>query len=125
MKATQIFKTGAILVGLGIAAGAFGAHGLKGKVTPEHLETFEIAVRYQMYSALGLIGIGAYFQAMGETPKRAGIAALLLIAGTVIFSGTLYGIVAGGPKWLGAITPIGGTLQIIAWGMTGLCWRGK
>ena len=115
MKPHQVVKSGAILAALGIAAGAFGAHGLKGKVEPKDLETFEIAVRYQMYHALGLLAVGAWFGAVARLPKPASAAIGMLIIGTLIFSGTLYGIVVGGPRWLGAITPIGGTLQIIGW----------
>ena len=115
MKPHQVVKSGAILAALGIAAGAFGAHGLKGKVEPKDLETFEIAVRYQMYHALGLLAVGAWFRPLARLAKPASVAICMLIAGTLIFSGTLYGIVVGGPRWLGAITPIGGTLQIIGW----------
>lgn len=116
MKPYQIVKSGAVLAAVGIAAGAFGAHGLKGKVEPKDLETFEIAVRYQMYHALGLLAVGAYLAgAAAKLSKPVSIAIILLLAGTCIFSGTLYGIVIGGPRWLGAITPIGGTLQIIGW----------
>lgn len=127
MQPRNIFRAGALMAGLGIVAGAFGAHVIKGKVEPKDLETFEIAVRYQMYHAIGLIAVAGWFQALAgsmgsaRTTKSAGIAITLLITGTLIFSGTLYGIVAGGPRWLGAITPIGGTLQIIGWVMLAVC----
>jgi uncharacterized membrane protein YgdD (TMEM256/DUF423 family) len=113
MKPEKIFQLGSVLASLAIVAGAFGAHALKDKVTPEQLVTFEIGVRYQMYHALGLLAIAAWFRHSGKIAPR--VALLCLLIGTCIFSGTLYGIVAGGPKWLGAITPIGGTLQIIGW----------
>lgn len=111
----RVFATGSLLAGLAIVTGAFGAHGLERKVSPEALETFEIGVRYQMYAALGLIGIAAMFRNSGKETRLARIGCQLLFLGTLIFSGTLYGIVAGGPKWLGAITPIGGSFQIIGW----------
>lgn len=113
MKPEKIFQIGTILAGLGIVAGAFGAHALKAIVSPEQLATFEIGVRYQMYHALGLIAMAAWFGQSGKTAPKAAVYGL--IVGTLIFSGTLYGITLGGPKWLGAITPIGGSLQIIGW----------
>jgi uncharacterized membrane protein YgdD (TMEM256/DUF423 family) len=115
VNSTIIFRSGAALTAFGIIAGAFGAHGLEGKVSPERLETFEIAVRYQMYSALGLIAVAGYFQTIPRLTKPLTTAFYAVLIGTLIFSGTLYGIVGGGPKWLGAITPIGGTLQIVGW----------
>lgn len=128
MESRNVFRIGALMAALGIVAGAFGAHVIKGKVEPKDLETFEIAVRYQMYHALGLMAVAGWFQALADrdtvakTPKTA---VLMLITGTIIFSGTLYGIVAGGPRWLGAITPIGGTLQIIGWAMLAFCGGNK
>jgi len=113
MKPDFVFRVGTFLLAIGIAVGAFGAHGLKGSVTPQQLETFEIGVRYQMYGAIGLMAAAAFFASVGG--RFSGGAVWAVLAGIVIFSGTLYGIGLGGPKWLGAITPIGGTLQIIGW----------
>lgn len=113
MKPDLVFRIGILLLATGIGAGAFGAHGLKDAVTPQLLETFEIGVRYQMYGALGLMAAAAWF---AKTGARFGtFTAWAIIIGILIFSGTLYGITLGGPKWLGAITPIGGTLQIVGW----------
>lgn len=114
MNPVKIFRVGVFLLATGIAAGAFGAHGLKERVSPNLLDTFEIGVRYQMYGALGLMAAAAWFQVAG---RCASCASLVILAGVLIFSGTLYGIVLGGPKWLGAITPIGGTMQIVGWAM--------
>lgn len=114
MNPDKMFRAGVILLATGIAAGAFGAHGLKDLVTADKLVTFEIGVRYQMYGALGLMAAGSWLKQSGQ---RGSCASLAIVAGVLIFSGTLYGIVLGGPKWLGAITPIGGTLQIVGWGM--------
>jgi uncharacterized membrane protein YgdD (TMEM256/DUF423 family) len=99
-------QIGALLAFLGVAAGAFGAHALKGMLTPERLEVFEVAVRYQMYHALGLIAAGIL-----DTP-RAGWAFLF---GTIVFSGSLYLLVLTDKRWLGAITPIGGALFLAGW----------
>lgn len=114
MNADKMFRAGVVLLATGIAAGAFGAHGLKDQVSADKLVTFEIGVRYQMYGALGLMAAAGWLKQMGLSVS---CAALAIVAGVLIFSGTLYGIVLGGPKWLGAITPIGGTLQIVGWAM--------
>lgn len=115
MKPSVVFRVGTFLLAIGIGAGAFGAHGLKGSVTPQQLETFEIGVRYQMYGSLGLMAAAAFFARSGARFSQ--VAAWAVLAGIAIFSGTLFGIGLGGPKWLGAITPIGGTLQIIGWAL--------
>jgi uncharacterized membrane protein YgdD (TMEM256/DUF423 family) len=115
MKPRNVFRIGALLLALAIAAGAFGAHGLKGRVTVDKLETFEIGVRYQFYNALGLMAAASWLVKSGSQTRRNRVAVMMILIGTAIFSGTLYGIVVGGPRWLGAITPIGGTLQIIGW----------
>lgn len=98
------FPTGAILAALGVAMGAFAAHALKARLTPELLTNFETGVRYQMYTALALL-------VLGTRPEQRRAPALLL-AGAVIFSGTLYILALTGVKWLGAVTPIGGVLLI-------------
>src|SRR5258705_10016084 len=90
---------GAVLGFIAVGAGAFGAHGLKGVLTPERLETFEVAVRYQMYHALAILLAGLL-----GVPQ----AAWCFFAGVLIFSGSLYLLVATGERWLGAVTPIGG-----------------
>ncbi|AIZ46659.1 hypothetical protein QR90_12405 [Deinococcus radiopugnans] len=98
------FPTGAILAALGVALGAFAAHALKARLTPELLTNFETGVRYQMYTALAVL-------VLGTRPEQRRAPALLL-AGAVIFSGTLYILALTGVKWLGAVTPIGGVLLI-------------
>ena len=103
-------KLGAGLALLGVALGAFGAHMLGDVLAPERLDTFETAVRYQMYHALGLVALGAL-------PKSTWRAAPFLFWGSVVFSGSLYLLVSTGIGFLGAITPIGGILQIIGWGL--------
>lgn len=104
MSARTQVLIGTILAALGIALGAFGAHGLKDLVAPERLVTFETGVRYQMYAALLLIGLGA-----SGWVRRA---PALVLAGAIIFSGSLYLLVATGVRVFGAITPIGGVLMI-------------
>jgi uncharacterized membrane protein YgdD (TMEM256/DUF423 family) len=101
-------KVGAVLALLAVALGAFGTHTLKEIVTPERLQTFETGVRYQMYHALALL-------IMSALPLKQYRAAWFLLFGTIIFSGSLYLLVLSGVGVFGAITPIGGILQIIGW----------
>ncbi len=109
----SIIVTGALLAGLAVMLGAFGAHALKAKVSPEDLAVFDTAVKYHMAHALGLILIGV----IGfHYPKEIiYIPALLLISGILIFSGSLYILVISNMRWLGAITPLGGISMIAGW----------
>ncbi len=104
---------GASLAGLAVILGAFGAHGLKSKVSPADLAIFETGVRYHMYHALGLILLGILgFHYSGNVIQ---LPAVLLSVGILIFSGSLYILVVGGVRWMGAITPIGGLCLIAGW----------
>jgi len=120
MTPNGIVALGAVVAGLAVGIGAFGAHGLQGKVTPEMLNVFEIGVRYQMYHALALVLLGL-FAGRGpsplplELPPGVAPAAWLFLAGTVLFSGSLYVLVLSGTKWLGAVTPLGGVAFIVGW----------
>ena len=107
------FILGAVLAALAVVFGAFGAHGLRARLSPQDLETFEVGVRYQMYHALGLI-IVSWAVAHWET-GTAIAAGWFFVAGIVLFSGSLYVLVLTGPRWLGAITPIGGVAFIVGW----------
>jgi len=115
----KVFAAGAMVAGLGVGLGAFGAHGLKPVVSPEMLAVFETGVRYQMYHGLGLLALA---WAIGRWPeRRLAMAAWLLLAGTLVFSGSLYILVLTGLRWFGAITPIGGVALIAGWGL--VAWR--
>lgn len=110
------FILGATFALIGVAAGAFGAHGLEGRVVAERLATFETGVRYQMYHAFALMLIAlAATRWPGSLLQLAG---WLFVVGIVIFSGTLYGLTFGAPRWLGAITPIGGLSFLAGWALT-------
>lgn len=113
---------GALLAFLGVAAGAFGAHGLRGRLTPEDLAIFETAVRYQMYHSLALLAVA---WANGQWPGTlANAAGWFFVAGILIFSGSLYLLVLTNTRWLGAITPIGGLAFLAGWICLGLAaWR--
>jgi uncharacterized membrane protein YgdD (TMEM256/DUF423 family) len=112
------FALGALVGGLAVAAGAFGAHALRDHLAPERLVQYELAVRYQLYHALALLAVGwAAYRWPGATVHAAG---WLFIVGIVIFCGTVYALAFGSPRWFGAITPIGGLSLIIAWAL--LAW---
>ena len=107
------FILGAVLAALAVVFGAFGAHGLRARLSPQDLETFEVGVRYQMYHALGLIIVS---WAIGHWEAWTAITAgWFFVAGIALFSGSLYVLVLTGPRWLGAITPIGGVAFIVGW----------
>ncbi|GMR13326.1 MAG: DUF423 domain-containing protein [Gemmatimonadota bacterium] len=109
---------GAALALLGIGLGAFGAHGLRARVSPEDLAIFETGVRYQMYHALALFAVA---WVADRWPGTAVIAAgWMFVVGMFVFSGSLYLLVLTGTRWLGAITPLGGVALIVAWGL--LAW---
>lgn len=110
----KLIGTGALLAFLAVALGAFGAHGLKGRIEPELLEVYRTGVLYHLVHALGIVLIGVLgLQRPGD--RRVAWSAITMIAGTVIFSGTLYLLAVTGIRWLGAITPIGGVMFLLAW----------
>jgi uncharacterized membrane protein YgdD (TMEM256/DUF423 family) len=107
------FALGAGSALIAVGAGAFGAHGLRARLTPDLLATFETAARYQMYHALALLAVGwANTRWPGPWPTRAG---WLFLIGTVFFSGSLYALALSGVRWLGAITPFGGAAFLAGW----------
>ena len=110
----RTFALLAAVVGfLGVAAGAFGAHALRARLDPGDLAIFETAVRYQMYHAFALLA--AAWVADRWPGGAAGAAGWLFLAGTLVFSGTLYLLVLTGPRWLGAVTPVGGLALLGGW----------
>lgn len=112
------FGIGSASALIAVALGAFGAHGLRARIVPDMLTTFEIGVRYQMYHALALLAVGAI---AGRLPTGAVSAAgWLFVAGTVIFSGSLYTLALSGQRWLGAVTPLGGLAFLAGWAV--LAW---
>src|SRR5262245_972160 len=105
--------TGALLAALAVLAGAFGAHALKGSLTPAALAAFETAVRYQFFHALALIVIAALL----ERPRHGAVAgaAWTMLLGIVLFSGSLYLLTLTPMRWPGPVTPIGGLCFMIGW----------
>ena len=104
---------GALSAFVSVAAGAFGAHSLRQRITPEMLGIFETAARYQMYHALGLIAVAwAVERRPGTYTCSAG---WCFVAGTLLFSGSLYTLALTGARWLGAVTPLGGLAFLLGW----------
>jgi uncharacterized membrane protein YgdD (TMEM256/DUF423 family) len=108
------FILGSISAGLAVALGAFGAHGLKTRLTAELLSTFETGVRYQMYHALALF-VAAWAIGRWPTSQLPVVAGWLFLAGTVLFSASLYLLAVTGTRWMGAITPLGGVAFVAGW----------
>lgn len=118
------FILGSVSGGLAVALGAFGAHGLRSRLTPDLLATFETGVRYQMYHALALLAVGWAVTRWTRSafPTYAG---WLFVAGTILFSFSLYLLALTGARWLGAITPLGGVAFVAGWMCLALAaWRG-
>ena len=104
---------GSVFAALAVLLGAFGAHGLKNRLSIEDLAIFETAVRYQMYHALGILLMG--LASIDLTEKLVSTPAYFLILGMIVFSGSLFLLVFTNLRWFGAITPIGGLCLIIGW----------
>ena len=115
--------TGRIFLALGgiaalaaVALGAFGAHALKARLSGEMLAVWKTGVEYHVYHALGLLAVGLVATQLPDSTllKWSG---WLMLAGIVLFSGSLYALALSGERWLGAITPIGGTAFLAAWAL--------
>lgn len=99
-----------------VLLGAFGAHGLEDNVSPEDLEIWKTAVLYHALHSIALVLFGLFQERRRSSPAPG----LLFLIGVLVFGGTLYGIVLGGPRWLGAITPLGGLALIAGWILFGV-----
>lgn len=108
-----ILMTASVLLALAVALGAFGAHGLKSQLSTDMLQTYKTGVEYHFYHALGLLLIGIL--AVSYPSDLMKWSAILILAGIILFSGSLYALAISGIKWLGAITPIGGLSFIAGW----------
>ena len=114
------FGLGALLAFLAVAAGAFGAHAIRSRLSPDLLEVFETAARYHFFHALGLM-VTAFAADRWPGPAIQ-LAGWLFLAGIVLFSGSLYLLSLTGLRWLGAITPFGGLAFLAGW--LCLAWAG-
>lgn len=112
MRDSTLIMLGSLLAALGVMLGAFGAHALKARVTPQMLDVWHTAVFYHLVHALAVLIVATLAARLGTS---VGWAALLFIAGILLFSGSLYALVLTGIRPLGMVTPIGGVLFIAGW----------
>ena len=118
--ARRCIAAGAILMAVGVMLGAFGAHGLQGHLTPRQLASYQTGVHYHLLHAIGLLVVGIAAQLTAEGPQLRW-SARLMAAGIVFFSGSIYLMTAGAPRWLGMVAPIGGMSFMAAWAL--LAWH--
>lgn len=118
MTDRHMLMAGALALMVGVAAGAFGAHGLKRIISPDLLQVWNTAVLYHLIHALGLIALAALDARFGSTLLS--WAGAVMLAGIFVFSGSLYVLALTGTKWLGAITPLGGFAFIVSWLMVAI-----
>ncbi len=112
---------GALLCAASIVAGAFGAHALAARLAAESLTLWETAARYLMYGGLGLSLVGLVGKVLAQPVAAPGWS---LFLGTLVFSGTVFALALGSPRWLGAVTPIGGLLMIVGFVLFAIAaWR--
>ena len=113
MTSARVLALAGLALALATLFGAFGAHGLKGHLTADRFEVYETAVRYHFFHALGLLGVGLALRFIDGPLAR--WAAVLILAGIVLFSGSLYVLTFGAPRLVGVVTPVGGLALIIGW----------
>ncbi len=114
MSGAVSLALGALGGAIAVALGAFGAHALKAKLPVETLSVFQTGVQYQMMHSLALIAVGLWIERQPDLNLLVYASAAFLF-GIVCFSGSLYALALGGPRWLGPVTPLGGTLFIVGW----------
>jgi uncharacterized membrane protein YgdD (TMEM256/DUF423 family) len=117
MTPRALVLAAALLGGTGVLLGAFGAHVLDGLVRPDRLATFDVAVRYHLIHAVVLLALGA----LAVRRPAVGRAGVFIVAGVIVFSGSLYALVASNVGLLGMMTPVGGALLVIGWGL--IAWE--
>lgn len=123
MSARQCLFAAALALALAVVFGAFGAHALRARLSPEAMTVYHTAVEYHFWHGLGLLGVAA-LMAQTPAPGRLSWVAGLLIAGLLLFCGSLYLLALTGVPWLGAVTPVGGLAFIAAWLLLAwLAWR--
>jgi uncharacterized membrane protein YgdD (TMEM256/DUF423 family) len=113
VSSARTLGVAALLIALATISGAFGAHALKAHLPAERLQLWDTAVRYHFFHALGLLGVALTLRAEDGGAVRT--AAVLIIVGIVLFSGSLYALALGAPRPVGALTPIGGAAWVAAW----------
>ncbi len=119
MRSKYLLAIGGLLAGVGVALGAFAAHGLKAMLAPYLVEVFQTGVLYQFIHAIAILicGLLGLQQIGAKSQKYFSIAAVCFIIGILCFSGSLYALAITGIKWFGPITPLGGITFMLGWGM--------
>ncbi|HKZ73306.1 MAG TPA: DUF423 domain-containing protein [Steroidobacteraceae bacterium] len=121
-RSGRIIALSGLLLAAATVFGALGGHALRAQLPPDRLEVYETAVRYHFYGALGLLGIGV--AARFITSRLLTWAAALVIAGMLLFSGSIYLLSFGAPRWLGMVTPFGGLALMAGWVLlAAAAWR--
>lgn len=113
MNSGRTLALAGLLLALATIFGAFGAHALRAQLSADRLQVYETAVRYHFFHTLGLLGIGLTLRFMDVPSMR--WAAVLVIVGIVLFSGSLYALTFGAPRPFGIVTPFGGVALIAGW----------
>jgi uncharacterized membrane protein YgdD (TMEM256/DUF423 family) len=112
-SARRLCLISALLLAMATGIGALGAHALKGRLGADQLAVLQTAVQYQFFHSLGLLGIGLLVERL---PGRALVlSGWMVLAGVVLFCGSLYALLAGAPRWFGVLTPLGGLSLIAGW----------
>ena len=112
----RLFLTlGSINAALAVIFGAFGAHALKARLSPDMLNVYQVGSHYHFYHALGMLVVGLLAMHLNNNEGALRLSGYLMLAGVVLFSGSLYVLAMTGVTWIGAITPIGGLAFIAAW----------
>jgi uncharacterized membrane protein YgdD (TMEM256/DUF423 family) len=119
--ARRFCQLAAALIAVATLLGALSEHELRARLTPDYFEVMQTALRYQYFHSLGLLGLGLLLDKWPSTSLR--VAGWLLLGGVVLFSGSLYLIIAGAPRMIGVLTPIGGLSLIVAWCLTAFALR--
>jgi uncharacterized membrane protein YgdD (TMEM256/DUF423 family) len=115
LPANLFLAVGALFGATGVALGAFGAHALSSRLSESSLGVWETAVNYQLVHALALLAVGVLVREPGTINPAFAVAGWGFVVGVVLFSGSLYGLALGGPRWFGPITPLGGVAFIVGW----------
>jgi len=124
MSARLALTLAALFLFAAVAAGAFGAHALRARLAPDLLAVYQTAVQYHFWHALGLLAVGLMYAQRPDSGALAA-AAWLLVAGLLLFSGSLYALALTGVRGLGAVTPVGGVAFLAAWvAVAWAAWKG-
>jgi uncharacterized membrane protein YgdD (TMEM256/DUF423 family) len=113
--ARRLQGSGALLLASGVIIGALAAHLLRAQLAPDRQAVLQTAVLYQLVSGMGLLAVGLALERAGAGARLLALGGRLLLAGALLFCGSLYLLLAGAPRWLGPLTPLGGASLVAGW----------